>query len=147
MKYHRGCSANYGRRRGAANNWWLRSPNTSNTTNFSNVNLEGNHNNNNASNTNGVAFGFCRRQQRQLDCRFQRSDKVVPHANEIRVYYRRRTTPSYYGKLTSRYSRSDASCMALQWYQQGFMAGTVGNQYTNSRNAKLYGMSFCYEGK
>ena len=40
-------------------NWWERSPNASNATNFCNVNSDGTPNNNNASNTYGVAFGFC----------------------------------------------------------------------------------------
>lgn len=44
---------------GSANNWWLRSPNVNNSTNFWNVNNNGNCNNNNANNNNGVAFGFC----------------------------------------------------------------------------------------
>ena len=39
----------------SANNWWLASPNTSNATNFCNVNNSGTANNNNATNTNGVA--------------------------------------------------------------------------------------------
>ena len=47
--------------RGSANNWWERSPNGSNSTNFCNVNSNGNANYNNASNANGVAFGFCKR--------------------------------------------------------------------------------------
>ena len=41
-----------------ANNWWLRSPNVGNSTNFCNVNNTGNANNNNASNTNGLVPGF-----------------------------------------------------------------------------------------
>ena len=45
--------------RRSANNWWLRSPNVTNTTNFWYINNNGNANNNNASNTNGVSFGFC----------------------------------------------------------------------------------------
>ncbi len=44
---------------GSANNWWLRSPNVSNSTNFRNFNSTGNVNNNNANNTRGVSFGFC----------------------------------------------------------------------------------------
>jgi len=44
---------------GSTNNWWERSPNSSNSTNFCNVNTNGNANNNNASNSNGVSFGFC----------------------------------------------------------------------------------------
>ena len=47
------------RRGGSAVNWWLRSPNTTNSTNFRNINTTGNVNNNNASNTRGVSFGFC----------------------------------------------------------------------------------------
>lgn len=42
-----------------ASNWWERSPNGSNATNFCNVNSDGTANNNNASNSNGVAFGLC----------------------------------------------------------------------------------------
>ena len=38
--------------------WWLRSPNASNSNNFVNVNTDGTVNNNNASNSNGVAPGF-----------------------------------------------------------------------------------------
>lgn len=41
-----------------ASNWWLRSPNTSNTNNFYNVNSNGSNNNNNAINTYGVCFDF-----------------------------------------------------------------------------------------
>lgn len=42
----------------SAVNWWLRSPNASNSSNFVNVNNDGTVNNNNASNSNGVAPGF-----------------------------------------------------------------------------------------
>ncbi|MBQ1758349.1 MAG: hypothetical protein IIZ94_01570 [Prevotella sp.] len=43
----------------SANNWWERSPNISNSTNFNAVNAYGNiNNNNNASNVNGVVPGF-----------------------------------------------------------------------------------------
>ncbi len=45
--------------RGAAANWWERSPNTGNSTNFCNVTTAGAVNNNNASNANGIALGFC----------------------------------------------------------------------------------------
>ena len=38
-------------------NWWLRSPNASNSNNFVIVNSDGTVNNNNASNSNGVAPG------------------------------------------------------------------------------------------
>ena len=38
-----------------ANNWWSRSPNVTNATNFWNVNTNGGSNNNNANNTNGLA--------------------------------------------------------------------------------------------
>lgn len=41
-----------------ASNWWLRSPNTTNTNNFWNVNSNGSNNNNNANNTYGVCFDF-----------------------------------------------------------------------------------------
>lgn len=37
----------------SATNWWLRSPNTNNTTNAWNVNTDGTNNNNNCSNSNG----------------------------------------------------------------------------------------------
>lgn len=37
-----------------ATNWWLRSPNTNSSTNAWNVNTDGNYNNNNCSNSNGV---------------------------------------------------------------------------------------------
>ena len=43
---------------GSANNWWLRSPNVSNSNNFRYINSTGNVNNN-ANNTYGVSFGFC----------------------------------------------------------------------------------------
>lgn len=39
-------------------NWWERSPNGSNATNFCNVNNNGTANNNNASNANGLAPEF-----------------------------------------------------------------------------------------
>lgn len=39
-------------------NWWLRSPNATNTNNFYNVNSSGNNNNNNANNSYGVCFDF-----------------------------------------------------------------------------------------
>ncbi len=43
----------------SANNWWERSPNYNNSSNFCNVNSDGTANNNNASNTNGLApFGY-----------------------------------------------------------------------------------------
>lgn len=42
----------------SANNWWERSPNSGNSTNFCLVNSDGTANNNNASNSNGLApFG------------------------------------------------------------------------------------------
>ena len=41
----------------SAGNYWLRSPLASSTTNFCNVNSNGNANSNNATNANGVAFG------------------------------------------------------------------------------------------
>ena len=44
---------------GSASNWWLRSPEASGSSSFANVNNNGNSNNNNASNSYGVAFGFC----------------------------------------------------------------------------------------
>ena len=44
---------------GDSYNWWLRSPNVTNTNNFRYVNNDGNVNNNNASNSYGVSFGFC----------------------------------------------------------------------------------------
>jgi hypothetical protein len=47
------------RRGGSANNWWLRSPTLGGSTNFWYVNPSGDVNNNNASNSNGVPFGFC----------------------------------------------------------------------------------------
>lgn len=43
---------------GSANNWWLGSPNVDNNNNFNIVNSSGNWSNNNANNSNGVAFGF-----------------------------------------------------------------------------------------
>lgn len=47
---------------GSAHWWWLRSPYIGNSTNFCNVNSSGSYNNNNASNSNGVAAGFYVRQ-------------------------------------------------------------------------------------
>lgn len=41
-----------------ANNYWLRSPNLGNTSNFWNVNANGGLNNNNANNVNGLVPGF-----------------------------------------------------------------------------------------
>lgn len=41
-----------------AANWWLRSPNASNSTNFCNVNNGGSANNNNSGNSNGLAPDF-----------------------------------------------------------------------------------------
>lgn len=46
---------------GSASNWWTRSPNTTNTTNFRYVNSSGNNNNNNASNSYGVCLGLCQK--------------------------------------------------------------------------------------
>ena len=43
----------------AASYWWERSPNGSNSTNFCYVYSNGNANNNDASHSNGVSFGFC----------------------------------------------------------------------------------------
>lgn len=43
-----------------ASRWWLRSPNANNSNNFCAVNTDGSINNNNASNSNGVCFGFCK---------------------------------------------------------------------------------------
>ena len=40
-------------------NWWLRSPDPGNSTNFRNVNSNGNANTNNATNGNSVVLGFC----------------------------------------------------------------------------------------
>ena len=44
---------------GSANSWWERSPRASNTTDFCAVNSNGAANNYTASNSRGVAFGFC----------------------------------------------------------------------------------------
>ena len=44
---------------GTANIWWLRSPYSSSSTSFMNVNTYGGSNTNGAGNSNGVAFGFC----------------------------------------------------------------------------------------
>lgn len=44
---------------GSAANWWTRSPNTGNSTNFYYVNSSGSNNNNNASNSYGVVLGLC----------------------------------------------------------------------------------------
>lgn len=54
----------------AASNWWERSPNGSNSTNFCIVNSNGNaNNNNNASNSNGVSFGLRNNKDRQSSSR------------------------------------------------------------------------------
>ncbi len=45
---------------GSRYNWWLSSPSASDTTNFCNVNNNGNANNNDARNSNGVAPDFVR---------------------------------------------------------------------------------------
>ena len=57
--YYKAGNSKVKNRNGFAANWWERSPNASNSTNFCLVNSNGNANNNNASNANGVAFGFC----------------------------------------------------------------------------------------
>ena len=44
---------------GSANIWWERSPFSGNTDNFCRVNISGNANNSNASDSRGVSFGFC----------------------------------------------------------------------------------------
>ena len=44
---------------GSAYTWWERSPTSSNSTTFCNVNSSGSANANDASGSNGVAFGFC----------------------------------------------------------------------------------------
>lgn len=44
---------------GSASDWWLRSPNVSSIYSFRCINSTGNVNNNNASYTRGVSFGFC----------------------------------------------------------------------------------------
>ena len=44
---------------GSANNWWLRSPNVSNSNNFRYVNSTGYVNASYASTAYGVSFGFC----------------------------------------------------------------------------------------
>lgn len=48
----------------SANNWWERSPNSGNSSNFCNVNSSGAANNNNASNTNLLAPCGCLRKIR-----------------------------------------------------------------------------------
>lgn len=49
---------------GGAQNWWLRSINLGNTTNFYNMNTSGDWNNNNASNSYLPAAGFHPREDR-----------------------------------------------------------------------------------
>ncbi len=44
---------------GSASNWWLRSPEASGSSSFAGVNSNGGSSNNSASNSYGVAFGFC----------------------------------------------------------------------------------------
>jgi len=51
-------------------NWWLRSPNASNSTNFVNVNTDGTVNNNNANYSLGFAPGF------YIDTG---ADRITPH--------------------------------------------------------------------
>lgn len=65
-----------------ANNWWLRSANSS--TNFRNVNNNGNFNNNNANNSNGVVLGFSSARQSSFDeisAHYQREGEYVPRAS------------------------------------------------------------------
>ena len=52
----------------SANNWWERSPNYNNSSNFCNVNSDGSANNNNASNSNGLApFGCFHKYQKSSE--------------------------------------------------------------------------------
>ena len=44
---------------GSANYWWERSPSSGNTNNFCYVTIDGSANGSNASDSNGVSFGFC----------------------------------------------------------------------------------------
>lgn len=65
-------------------NWWLRSPNASNTTNFCNVNTNGNANNNNAYNSNGFAPGFC---LPSTEGRVEQSNSPRPKRSRAQVKY------------------------------------------------------------
>lgn len=82
----------------SANNWWERSPNGSNSTNFCIVNSNGNANNNNASNSNGVSFGV----------RKHRTDQVALWG-ETSTFTEGELVPC----LTAKISPSDAASWTL----------------------------------
>jgi len=69
-----------------------------NATNFYNINSGGWNSNNNASNANGVCFGFCRRDM----IRVNTGRQSTPNAGEIRPNCRRRASPSRKGKYAGR---------------------------------------------
>ena len=69
----------------SANNWWERSPNGSNSTNFCNVNSDGSANNNNANNTNGVApFGYIKLDRKVVKMKLY--PKCLIQGNIIRAW-------------------------------------------------------------
>lgn len=68
----------------SAANWWERSPNSSNSTNFCKVNSNGNANNNNASNTNGLApFGYIcfGRRSSESEIKAMKNEKIQGNNN------------------------------------------------------------------
>ena len=87
----------------AASNWWERSPNGSNSTNFCLVGSNGNANNNNASNSNGVAFGFRNS---------NRTDTVAPTGVNPVSFTEGEPVPGYMPKYALRWDQPDAACMA-----------------------------------
>lgn len=57
--YYKAGNSKVKKRNGSATSWWERSPDGSNSTNFCNLNSNGNAGHGGASLTRGVAFGFC----------------------------------------------------------------------------------------
>lgn len=57
--YYKAGNSKVKNRSGSADNWWERSPYSSNSTHFCRVNINGDATANGASNSRGVAFGFC----------------------------------------------------------------------------------------
>ena len=72
----------------SAGNWWERSPNGSNTTNFCNVNNDGTANWNNASNANLLApFGYITTGQisSESEIRLYDTGAGIPASNEVNM--------------------------------------------------------------
>jgi len=74
-------------------NWWERSANYNNATNFCNVNTNGNANNNNASNSNGLAPDF-----------------LLAHRSQDMTLEKRRTASRHYAK-TEPVTTGDGRCL------------------------------------